>query len=884
MHPVSLASFARAKIQTPRFRSSLIERSELEQQLGSALADHRLVLLVAPAGYGKTAALSRQLERLPAGYDVAWVTADEEDDLPRLLSHLIEALEPLDPPWRLAREAFLEQVAQGRLREMAMTLAGTLEATGVTRGLIVLDDLHAVADVRVFEFLDHVLEGLPQNWTLVIAARVEPPLALWRWRARREIAEFDEAALGFSRTEVQDLWRLATGRDDPEQALRLLDRTQGWPAGLCLSLQSFKASAAPLVLKGTWHNRRHLFDYLATEVFEDLPDELQDFLLHCALLPELTAPRCERVSGNPRAAELLEEIERRRLFVTVLDSDTLTLRLHELFRDFLEERLRRLHPQKMPTLLRQAARDEADPIRQTLLLLRVGAWEEAQQCLAEAAPALLDLDEESQVIRLIEQFPADIRAVSPFLAYARGLCAWPHYQYGTARSAMAQAAAGFDAAGRQDEAQRARAMQALGMFFCGQMVESLRLSQEVRARPMDLETEALSELLDFWYEGHHGPVDGPGEHLGKLVDLLTRRGSAELWLRCIPRVYMFISRPGVSPQLQRLVDRARTAAGDGHWSLQATVNVMEGWLLLWRCRLQELKATFQKIEEDARWLGQPEALRTQLLGLKVNYQVACDDRDAACATGDLIAAQAALLDQAGDQPLTFLSIVVRASAAIGDWAAVRMRLPSLDFKARENPRLRMFIRTLHAQLALREGRLDEALAELRDLAQTSALLDSNCLDATVRTRLALAELAGGSPAAAWRALAPLIERVQASGDVGQVLITGVQSLSELSLAAWGHAAPGEGLDVLRRWVETARSFKTAVQSLPRAAEAHHEGLSERELEVLALLAQGLSNKLIARALDLSPHTVKRHVARILDRLDLDSRMQAAAWYHARVGS
>ena len=151
-------SLTRAKIQTPRFRSGLIERSELERHLGEALADRRLVLLMAPAGYGKTAALSRQLQRLPPGCAVAWLTADEEDDLQRLLSHLIEALEPLDPPWRLAPEALLELVGQGRLREAATALLNALGATDTATGVIVLDDLHAFADTRVFEFLNHLLE------------------------------------------------------------------------------------------------------------------------------------------------------------------------------------------------------------------------------------------------------------------------------------------------------------------------------------------------------------------------------------------------------------------------------------------------------------------------------------------------------------------------------------------------------------------------------------------------------------------------------------------------------------------------------------------------------------------------------------------------------
>jgi LuxR family maltose regulon positive regulatory protein len=504
--------------------------------------------------------------------------------------------------------------------------------------------------------------------------------------------------------------------------------------------------------------------------------------------------------------------------------------------------------------------------------------------VADATADMLACDEGAQVIRIIEQFPADIQAHSPSLAYARGLCTWPHYQYGAARSAMEHAATGFDALGRHDDAQRARAMQALAMFFCGRMEDARRLSQAVRSQPMDLETETLSELLDFWYEAHHGPVDGPGDRLAKVVELLMQGSGAELWFRCLSRVHMFISRPGVSAQIQRLVRGARAAIGDGHWSLQASANLVEAWLLLWQGRIAELEAAFQRIEEDSHWLGQPAGLRIQLLTLKVYYQVICDDKDAVRTTRDAIAAHAALLDRSGDQPLTFLAIVVRVSAAIGDWPAVRMHLPALHIEVgRENPRMQMFIRTFKAQLALQEGRVGEALTTLRELAERSALLDSNCLDATVRTRLALAGLADGSPAAAWRALEPLIERVVASGNVGQVLVTGVQGLTELSLAPWGGAASKEGLAVLRQWVEIARRFKAGSQEGPRTSAAQDAGLSARELQVLALLAEGQSNKLIARALDLSPHTVKRHVARILERLDLSSRMQAASWYRTRFG-
>jgi LuxR family maltose regulon positive regulatory protein len=122
----------------------------------------------------------------------------------------------------------------------------------------------------------------------------------------------------------------------------------------------------------------------------------------------------------------------------------------------------------------------------------------------------------------------------------------------------------------------------------------------------------------------------------------------------------------------------------------------------------------------------------------------------------------------------------------------------------------------------------------------------------------------------------MVERISASGEVGEILIPGVNALTALSNAEWGDAAPAGGVATLKRWAELGRLLGMQDASDPGNVDLPR--LSEREFEVLALVAAGQSNKLIARALDLSPHTVKRHVARILDRLDLSSRGQAAAWY------
>ncbi len=250
-----LAAFALAKIQPPRPRVGLLERPALEQALDAALQQHRLTLLVAPAGYGKTAALTRQIRRLPADCALAWVSADEDDQLQRFLACLTTALEPHDLPWRVAPEA-LPTLAQGErgLRDVASELVNALAAAEAARGVIVVDDAHRITDPQVFKLLQLVLRRLPQKWSMVISSRVEPSLPLARWRASGELAEFRQHELRFSEAEVAAL--LADNQAAASGARELFQRTGGWVAGLRLSL-SARPDGAPG--RAAALTQRHLF-------------------------------------------------------------------------------------------------------------------------------------------------------------------------------------------------------------------------------------------------------------------------------------------------------------------------------------------------------------------------------------------------------------------------------------------------------------------------------------------------------------------------------------------------------------------------------------------------------------------------------------------------
>ena len=252
--PASLPAFTLAKIQPPRQRIELVERPELERALDTALHNHRLTLLVAPAGYGKTAALTRQLRSLPAGCALAWVSADEDDQLQRFLGCLTTALEPHDLPWRVAPEA-LATLAQAGIRDVAYEIVNALASAEVQRGLIVIDDAHRIADPQVFEVLQVMLDRLPERWGMAIASRVEPPLSLARWRARGELAEFRQHDLRFNEEEVAALMASSGDAMSTVSSRELLERTGGWAAGLRLSLSARAGGASRGAGKST---QRHL--------------------------------------------------------------------------------------------------------------------------------------------------------------------------------------------------------------------------------------------------------------------------------------------------------------------------------------------------------------------------------------------------------------------------------------------------------------------------------------------------------------------------------------------------------------------------------------------------------------------------------------------------
>jgi LuxR family maltose regulon positive regulatory protein len=555
-HGVDTPVFPLTKIRPPKARAGLIARTRLERRLGEALAGRRLTLLSAPAGFGKTAALARQLELLPQGTAVAWIAGDDDDDLHRFISCLFAALEPFDLPWRQQPDALVAAAAdpaEGALRRVADELLNALAACEVARGLIVLDDADRIRDTRVFGFIDMLLERLPEQWGCVVCSRVDPPLALARLRAQDELTELRQTDLAFVPDEVRELIAEAGSAADGEQ---LMARTAGWPAGVRMLLR-----AGGLPPQAGRLMDRHLFDFLASEVLDHMPVELREFLLHCAVLPELTAARRAHVAGNPRAERLLEEIERRGLFVTVLDAPELTLRLHDLLRDFLEDRLRRERPEMLAPLLRRAAETESDPIRRLSLLMRAFAWQEAEELLEGVAEDLLAAGAADSVARLVEQFPPERQRASPVLALVRGRVAWARWNWPLMTAELQRAGAGFAAAGDERRRQRAQALEA--MAYCGRgMLEPChrsRSSQRPALQQIVCRASAAVAAVDQ-HDAVHRPLDRRQRDRRQRAAHVAKHGQMRHETGVSARAHAGAAQGGLERAPQR-VERFRRALG-----------------------------------------------------------------------------------------------------------------------------------------------------------------------------------------------------------------------------------------------------------------------------------------------------------------------------------
>ncbi|MBN1246141.1 MAG: AAA family ATPase [Anaerolineae bacterium] len=923
------------KLSMPVLRRDLVHRSRLIEILSEGLLgpDHqagfarRLTLVAAPAGFGKTTLVRVWVEglRSEGAAQIAWLSLDEGDsDVVRFWTYVIAALQAalagqeagsapgfaatalaLLAPGELAQPPTVAQTEAG-LAALINDLSG-LDA----RLLLVLDDYHLIDLPAIHRGLGFLLDHMPPQLHLVIASRADPLFPLSRLRARNQMAEVRAGDLAFTAGEAAAFLVKTMGLSLPGSALTALTTTtEGWVTGLQMAALALRSATArsegvPDLVTGLAQSRRYSLDYLADEVLAELPEDLQSFLLQTSILDTITGPLCDAVTADASAssATVLDQLERANLFIAPLGATRAWYRIHPLFAELLRRRLERRHPALVPVLHERASAwyESAGLMEPAIDHACKGPdLNRAADLIEREAMARLARSENATVLRWIEALPDGVVSTRPQLCAVH---AWLLLINGrapeTVRERLDQAAAGATAAEARGVTS---ALQALLDIYQGALVSSIAHANEALA--------ALpSENRFFRSVAAHA--------LG-----MAHTSTGDL--------------PAAVEAFETVVETAR--AWGNVMLAGAALSSLAGLRLL-QGALHEAEAAYRQalaLSTDDRGFRLPVAARA-LLGLG---ELARERNDLATATGQLEEACELSRHYGQIGLLVGLLTLGRVEIAKGDLERARALLGEAEelasaTRATDLDDRLVSVSRLHLLLA--EGKLDKAAAwakahrrRIQDALQEAETQtafagsgplcrDYNLLEAEA-IALARTALALRDPGQALAFLDPLSAVATRLGRTRR-------RIELLALSALAHNQAGRRPTALtalqqalalaapepfrRTFVDEGAPMRELLQELVvgshpltvgttvhayladllghfdaaslqarghelDAGEAQQPVLSPRELEVLALIAAGLTNREIGDRLYLALDTVKGHTREIYGKLDVHNRTQAVA--------
>ena len=349
-----------AKMHIPRARPDLVLRSRLTERL-QADAWRPFNLISAPAGFGKTTLVSEWVRANE--WPSVWISLDEGDnDLSRFLSYFITALQSINIDIGKAALGALQASESPPTEAILIDILNGITAVS-DDFILVLDDYHVITAQPIHDAVSFLLGHVTPQMHLVVCTRADPPLAVSRLRARGQMAELRAADLRFTHDEAETFlstsMRSETGSDlSSEAILALENRTEGWIAGLQIAVLSMQERGDKHeFIEAFTGSQRHILDYLTAEVLQQQPEHIQAFLLQTSILSQLTGPLCNAVTGQGEGQAILEQLEAANLFLVPLDDERRWYRYHHLFSNVLQHYLEREVKEHDVTLLHQRASD-----------------------------------------------------------------------------------------------------------------------------------------------------------------------------------------------------------------------------------------------------------------------------------------------------------------------------------------------------------------------------------------------------------------------------------------------------------------------------------------------------------------------------------------------
>jgi LuxR family maltose regulon positive regulatory protein len=878
-------SLLRTKLFVPPARAKLVGRPRLNEKLNAGL-DRSLILVSAPAGYGKTTLVSGWLRE--TGIASTWLSLDEDDNEPRrFLQYLVAAIQKIVPTVPGDAVQMLSGAAAASVEALLTVLINEI-ALQSTPLILVLDDLHVIHTQPVLDALRFLLEHIPPDLHVVVLSRSDLPLPLARMRARGQIQDLRAADMRFDRHEVaaflQDVMGLGLTADD---IASIEARTEGWIAGLQLAALSLQGSKDAHSFVGEFASRQdYLVDYLVEEVLNAQADPIKTFLLQTSGLGRMCGALCDAVlepaPGDRIAGQAtLEALDQMNLFVTPLDEERNWYRYHHLFADVLHKHTRHL-----------------DPALAVRLDLRASQWYEANGYLAEAIQHCVAGGDHENAVRLIAQNGCSLLIRGEVLTLGRWLDA---VEGSAADEPWLPIYRGWIAAltGGADRVE-------------GHL---LRAEALIAARPGGGDTSTMQGTIAA-ARAEKAILEGQAVLAAGFARQALTQFKASDATTCNLRV-VAISLLGDASALSGDLDVAWGAyneaaaviklAGDVHLDIVLNSNLAN--ILVEKGQLRRAA----EIHRETLRLAALPGGRTAPIGGRAHIELSqvCYEWNELAEAAGHVEQGLALCRPWGnrDMEAVGLTIQARLSAIFGEAEAARQSMESAEHVAsdyRLSPANSARVKSASAELWLAQGELGRVV----DLVAASGITPDGDLpygretELIILLRLSLAE---GDHDAALRLAGRLLPQVESAGRNGRV----IELLVLRALAFQGRGETDAAVACLGRALSLARperyvrSFLDEGEALARllylaksrdieggyaaellatarkgggaqvlARQLLPQPLTRRELEVLRLIDRGCSNQDIAAQLYISLATVKRHISNIYTKLDARGRTQA----------
>ncbi|HEX6305578.1 MAG TPA: LuxR C-terminal-related transcriptional regulator [Anaerolineales bacterium] len=904
MHTRLPVSILATKVQIPPSRRQLVSRQRLLRILASGL-HRKLTLISAPAGYGKSTLLLEWATGCE--WPVGWVTLEAGDnDIERFLTYLISAVQAAG-----VSPAGLDGILGARFSlqplppdAMLAILVNQLP-TAVARLVVVLEDYHHIEDADVHSFVSALLDHLPPNIHMVISTRADPPLRLANLRAKDQMNEIRERDLRFTLKEAGAFFEEVMGlRLTGEQVAALEARTEGWVTGLQLVGLSLKDREHPSELIQTLAGtHRYILDYLMQEVFSDLPAHVRTFLLHTSILERLSSELCDAVVGDlsgsasssvpTRSQEILKSLDAANLFVVPLDSQRQWYRFHALFADFLRHRLATQRADELPGLHRRAADwyVQNDLLSEAVEHSLAGAdVNRAADLIQGQARDLLTRGEINTLNRWTASLPDDVLQARPRLGLARAwatLMSDPLAFRATVDEQIRQIAVGFGiqprvllsalAESEPGSARRAGLAEfAMLLAFAQRDVTDVYEAIELFKAAFDYLPDDEGVLRSFALAGlasayvRAGAIRPAEEAFAQAAHLSLAAGSVYGYVASTDWQATMQAEQGQLTRAAAAYRRAiATLSGHGRGALPLSGHVYVGLasvLLEWN----ELAEALEKVRTGLQIGAQVGDIDALLKGYVLQARILHalgkpgEAREAAReAESQALETRNQGCVQEAQAWKAHLALAAGDMQAAQRWASARGLGSGASGQMPEG--LDEIEQLTYIRLMMASGRSSEALPNLQVLiaAQEQAGRTRLVIEALALQVLCLRAL--GRSDEALRALARALLLAAPEGFIRVFIQEGAAMAALLRTAGTQGHSPDYVKRLLAAFGET---------TAPR--DAVLDPLSERELEVLRLVAEGLTNAQIADRLVVAGSTVKTHINRIYRKLAVTTRTEAVA--------